>query len=390
MYLLALPFFTSLVFLVYSYFWIDHGLLTFISTTRPILGNLFQLIEFTGNNKIIMAQSYLLLIGLMLLWQLIFLIPNVYKTLNLKTAFFILALITLIYSLSYPFLSKDIFYYYISAKMAYIYHLNPFTTPPIEIVDRDFFVLVSHNIRAPYLYGPLFLLYSIIPMAILGGQKIITYFIAFKLLNGMLFFISGLLLFRLTNYDRRLFSIWFLNPLLLIEWLANSHNDIIMIAPVAAGIFYLMKKDYLKSFGLIVISFLIKFVSIFTLPIYILNNKLRVHYFKAVGLLLPLLIYLSKITIQPWYLSWSYMFLPLGKLKTASLTLFSLIGFISLANYYYFLESSGWGAGLIIPRPLLITIFILFSIFAIEYWSSLKQLLWQLWSIFKTRLKGNL
>lgn len=378
LYLLLLPLLTSIIFFIYSYFWIDHGIVTFLAYNRPVIGGFFKLIEFTSNNKVTMSQLYLILIIIMFICQLIFFIPNIYKNLSLKPLILMLGLITLIYSLSYPFLSKDIFSYYIYAKMAYFYHLNPFNIAPIELAGKDFFVLISHNIRAPFLYGPFFLLYSIIPMAILTAQKVILYFLTFKLLNGLLFFISGLLLFKLTNFDRRLFSIWFLNPFLLIEWLSNSHNDVLMISFYIIGFFYFTKKKYFRSLTFIIFSVLIKYITIAATPMLFLKGNLRIHYSKILGIILPVLLQFTKRTIEPWYLTWSYMFLPLAQLKTLSWIIFSFIGFIQLVNYYRFLESNGWGAGLIIPHPILITNLLLLLIFIVEYWDKIKRVVRQL------------
>lgn len=371
--LLFFPPIIALLFLLYSYFWIDHGLVTFLSANRPAIGYFFKLIEFTGNNKVLMAQIYLALIIIMSICQLVFFIPRVYKSLSIKPLFFILGLIVLIYSLSYPFLSKDIFYYYISAKMAYFYHLNPFNTTPIELAGKDFFVYISHNIRAPYLYGPLFLVYSIIPMAILGVNKIILYFIILKLLNGILFFTSGLLLYKLTDFDRRIIAIWFLNPFLLIEWLSNSHNDIVMIAFSIIGFFYFTKKKNIKSLIFIICSILIKFVSVIITPLLIFKNHQRVHYSKILGITLPILIHFTGRAIQPWYFSWSYMLLPFAKLKSISWIIFFFIGFIQLINYYRFLESSGWGAGLIIQNPENVINILIVLILLVEYWNKISK-----------------
>ncbi|OGE72414.1 hypothetical protein A3H40_04180 [Candidatus Daviesbacteria bacterium RIFCSPLOWO2_02_FULL_38_15] len=372
LYLLTLPLTTSVIFLIYSYFWIDHGLVTFLSANRPGIAYFFQLITFTGNNKVAMAQLYFALIIIMFICQLIFFIPRVYKSLSLKPLFIILALITLLYSLSYPFLSKDIFSYYIYAKMAYFYHLNPFNTAPIELAGKDFFVFIAHNINFPYNYGPLYLIYSILPMAILTVNRIILYFITVKLLNGILFFISGFLLYKLTNSDKRIFAIWFLNPFLIIEWLSNSHNDLIMAAFFIIGFFYLTKKKYFKSLNFIMLSILTKYISIIAVPLIFVNNNLRTILLKILGIILPVLIQLTKRAIQPWYLTWSYMFLPLVQLKTLSWIFFSGVGFIQLINYYRFLESSGWGAGLIIEHPNFITNALLVLIFIVEYGDKIK------------------
>ncbi len=373
LYLLTLPLTVSVIFLVYSYFWIDHGLVTFLSTDKPAFGFFFKLIEFTSNNKIVMAQLYAALISLMFICQLIFFIPNIYKNLSLKPLFLIIGLITILYSLSYPFLSQDIFTYYLSAKMAYFYHLNPYNTAPIVLAGIDFFVIIAHNINSVYNYGPLYLIYSILPMAILGVNKIVLYLITLKLLNGILFFISGLLLYKTTNFDKRIFAIWFLNPFLIIEWLSNSHNDLVMVAFFIIGFYYFSKKYYFSSLIFIISSILIKYVSVIAAPLMFLNNKIRTHLFKILGITLPVLIQLTKRAIQPWYLTWSYMFIPIAPLKTLSWIFFSTIGFIQLINYYRFLESSGWSAGLIIQNPMVITNVLIAFIFIVEYWDKIKD-----------------
>ena len=66
------------------------------------------------------------------------------------------------------------------------------------------------------------------------------------------------------------------------------------------------------------------------------------------------------------------MFLPLVQLKTLSWIFFSGVGFIQLINYYRFLESSGWGAGLIIEHPNFITNALLVLIFIVEYGDKIK------------------
>ncbi len=386
LYLLTLPFLTSIIFLIYSYFWIDHGLVTFLSADKPSMAYLFQLIKFTSNNKVMMAQLYFALITIMFICQLIFFIPGIYKNLKLKPLILILGLITLLYCLSYPFLSTDIYSYYLYAKMAYFYHLNPFTTAPIVLADKDFFVLIAHNIDSPYNYGPLYLIYSIIPMAILSVNKIVLYLITLKLLNGILFFISGLLLYKMTDFDKRIVAIWFLNPFLIIEWLSNSHNDLVMASLFIIGFFYFTKKNIFKGFIFILSSILVKYISIIAAPLLFLNNNLRIHTLKALGIIMPVLIQLTKRAFQPWYLSWSYMFLPLTRLKTLSWIFFSIIGFIQLANYYRFLESSGWGAGSIIPHRLGITNILLMLMLICEYGDKINNFISR---IIKAKLKIN-
>lgn len=372
-YLLIIPFLISVTLSIYSFFWISHGLVTYLLADKPIISNFFKLIQFTANNKVFMANLYLALIILMQACQLIFFIPHIYKNLNVKLLIFVLGTITLIYSLSYPFLSNDIFSYYMYAKMAYFYHLNPFNTAPMVIAGKDIFVSIAHNTDSPYNYGPLYLLYSILPMAILTIHKIILYFFTLKILNGILFFISGILLYKISNFDKRIFAIWFLNPFLIVEWLINSHNDLIMAAFFIIAYYFLSKTKLIMTLLFMVASILIKYISIIATPFLFLNTNKRIASLKILGITLPLLIQITRRAIQPWYLTWGYMFLPLAQLKTISWITLSFVGFIQLINYYRFLESSGWGAGYIIQNPILITNILITLVFLFEYLDKIKS-----------------
>lgn len=371
-YLLIFPFLISVAIFIYSFFWISHGLVTYLLSDKPIISNFFNIVQFTANNKVFMSNLFLILIIIMQILQFIFFIPNIYKSLNVKPIFFILGITIFLYSLSYPFLSNDIFSYYMYAKMAYFYHLNPFNTAPMVLAGKDIFVSIAHNVDSPYNYGPLFLLYSIIPMYILTINKIILYFFTLKILNGILFFISGILLYKMSNFDKRIFGIWFLNPFLLLEWLVNSHNDLIMAAFFIIGYYFLSKKKKIISILFILASILIKYISLIAVPFLFLNMNKKINGLKILGITLPLLIQFTKKGIQPWYLSWGYIFLPLVKLRSISWLLLSFIGFIQLINYYRFLQSGGWGAGYVIQNPMLITNILVVLIVIFEYWDKIK------------------
>ncbi len=366
MLIVILPIIFSFIFLIFSYLWIDHGLVIFLANSHPVIGNLFEVIKFANENRIILAKVYLALLTILFLFQFALFIPRIYKKIKIKTFFLVAGITSFIYAFSFPFLSRDIFSYYFYAKMALFYKVNPFIIAPIDFMEKDLFVGLIHNIASPYLYGRGFLLYTMLLMVITTFNKVVTYFILYRLLNWIYFFLGGLMIYKLVK-DKRIFAIWFFNPYILIEWLMNGHNDTMMAFFFIVAVYFFYRKKWIRAGISYLFSILTKFVSILALPVIFLNNKWREIYFKFAGLLLPILLHLQHRTIEPWYYLWSFMFLPFARLKTLSWVMFSLIGLISAVNYYGFIESSGWGMSDMIPYSLEIMCILIATIFLNEY-----------------------
>ncbi len=376
MLILLFPVLVSLIFFVFSYIWIDHGLVTFLAYSRPIVGNFYDVIKFASENRIILAKVYLFLVIILFIFQLVLFIPKIYNNIKINKFLIVAGIVTIFFTFSFPFLSRDIFTYYFSAKIELFYNANPYIIAPIDFMEKDVFVGLLHNIASPYLYGRGFLLYTMLLMVITSYNKVLTYFFLYKLLNGIFFFLSGLIIYRLVK-DKRIFAIWFFNPYLLIEWLANSHNDTVMAFFFIVSVYFFHHKRWIRAGLFYLCSILIKFVSVLAIPAIFLKGDRRDIYFKFVGLLLPVAIHFQGRTVQPWYLLWSYMFLPFVNLKTLSWVLFSLIGLMFAINYYGFIESGGWGMGNLIPYSLEISFILILMIFINEYWHFInKKLSW--------------
>ena len=367
MLIVIFPIILSFIFLIFSYLWIDHGFVTFLANSHQIINNLFEVIKFANENRIILAKIYLALLAILFLFQFALFIPRIYKKIKIKTFFIVAGITSFIYAFSFPFLSRDIFSYYFYAKMALFYKVNPFVIAPIDFMEKDLFVGLLHNIASPYLYGRGFLLYTIILMVITTFNKVVTYFILYRFLNWIYFFLGGLIIYKLIK-DKRIFAIWFFNPYILIEWLMNGHNDTMMAFFFIVAVYFLYSKKWIQAGISYLFSILVKFVSVLAIPVVFLNKKWQEIYFKFAGLLLPLLLHLQNRTIEPWYYLWSFMFLPFANLKTLSWVMFSLIGLISAVNYFGFIESSGWGMSDMIPHSLEITFILITTILLYEYW----------------------
>lgn len=340
---LSIPFWFFLV-LVWSYTQTDRAL--YYSSSRPFV--LLQNWLWTfGNNNLFSTIVYtVLVLGLFLCW---FLILNSRKLPITRVQLIVCTLLLLV---SNPALSYDLFNYMFDARLVLHYRLDPHTSSAISFLSIDPWVSYMRNTFFPTTYGYVWTAVSLIP-GFLGGGKFSLTFILFKLWGLcalILMFVVDRRLLRLLQPKaalQRLF-IFFLNPLVLIETLMNAHNDIWMMVFAHVGVLLLVQSVqvlseskikrrfaqrlflFMGSLVLLLISTQIKRATlllapvwgIFLLPrivknrrplIFLTNsaNKLAFFWADIAGLLLfiPLLTDLSR-QFHPWYLLWSFSFVP--------------------------------------------------------------------------------
>lgn len=257
-------------------------------------------------------------------------------------------LVTLIFSISYNFLSFDLFANIFFAKITWSYHLNPYFIAPKDFAGKDLIVSFVRSIDGTYRYGVLYLGFSIIPLAIFGAGRFILIFLGLKILNALVFFLTGLLIYELRGKDKLVFSLWFFNPLLLIEFLTNAHNDLLMISWFILSVYFLVVKQRVKSYLSFTATLFTKSLMFFSnpsilgLPAFFITGERRGNYFKLLSLGLFIFLQTSKWDIQIWYFTWIYLFLPFLNLKKVSWILIYLIGLILLVGYFPFLLNNTW------------------------------------------------
>lgn len=339
-----------ILFFVFSYFWIDLGLFLMVADGHPFLNFFKEIIPFRDNNRLLLANVYLLLLIILFGLQIFLLFPKRFKFLSAKRLFITAGIGTFFFSLAFPFLSRDLFTYLFSAKMVLFYHVNPFVVPPMNFLQTDLWVGLAHNIQFPYAYGLTSLAYSLIPMVLFSGQRFILNFFGYKLMNAALFYLTGFLLYKLNDKDKRAFSWWFFNPFLIVELLINAHNDLLMISLFIVAAYYLFKGSKIKSWLAFIASVATKYASMIALPVMFLGKKNKPLYFKLLSFISVILLLVQKLrNVQGWYYTWIYMFLPLAKLKTQSWILINMIGMLFLCHYYPFIKWGFWGATPLIP-----------------------------------------
>ena len=168
-----------------------------------------------------------------------------------------------------------------------------------------------------------------------------------QILNYLIYKINKILNQEYAEFNTVLFA---LNPLVIIESLVSSHNDIVMIFFALLGLYsYFMKKKIL-SILLIIASSQIKIPTIaLILPVVLsfipFKTKVDNNKFVLISIvsMFAVLIYaLTKVEIQPWYFLWVVPFITL--LKTNKYIIAATLGLSAglLARYTVLLYFGNW------------------------------------------------
>lgn len=349
-----------LLFVIYSFF--SYSLtdpnLIFFNNETFIKFQTFMWTTFY-NNLDLLSKVYLILI--ILLFSHYLLILKLLKNSQLKksTRYLLPILFCLPLIFANNALSHDVFNYIFNAKMLLIYKANPHIKTALDFADDDW-LRFMHNVHTPAPYGYGWTIISIIPY-ISGFNKFILIYYSFRFFSLFSFILYLIIINRLRSSlkiaDQSTYFALALNPLILIELVANSHNDFWMLIPALLAILLVIKKNKLYfvkiilSIILIIISVSTKFASVVLIPIitYLITANYQLlqkgkfyqiytwlkNYWPelaAILMFLPLMTERSKFFL-PWYLSWSLAFLPLCRSKLLLRFLLSFsIG--SMLRYY--------------------------------------------------------
>ena len=313
--------------LVYSYVLVDPNI-TFINNklwaqARELL------VQFGYYQR--QSSSYVFLILITALFGIHFYFVKNYKSINLLTLIIPLSLLGVF---SYPFLSHDLFNYMFDAKILTYYHQNPYLHSAMDFNTDPWLRFLQWTHRT-YPYGPVFLLISIVPSFLSFGKFILS-FIFFKTTFALFYILTVWILGKLNKQWAVFFAT---SPLVIIEGLVNSHNDLIGVSLAIIGVFYLFKKSNMWARIFLLLSGGIKYI---TLPLLILvkDKKSKLN-MLTIGVLVLFMIYLTfRSEIQPWYFLSFLVFLPFyPKIITLINTFFAGL----LFSYYPYIRFGDWG-----------------------------------------------
>ncbi|MCL2110430.1 hypothetical protein FWH30_02530 [Microgenomates group bacterium] len=306
-----------------------------------------------------------------LMWCVYLLLLKTLSTTRLtgKKILLLVALIIASLLFSYNALSADVFNYIFNAKMLTQLGSNPHVQTAFDFPAEPMLNFM-HNAHSPAPYGYAWTFLSS-PFYFLGLGKFILQWLAMKLAALLSFALTGFVLYKMIgkNNQKRWWLVAFLlNPLIILEFISNLHNDLWMMGLGLLSLYLIKLKTTFPRPLLIIFSFLsllisinIKFATIIFLPVWLwfifgakikssLTNKtflslinLKEKYLwdiLAIVFFLPLLLPRSQ-QFLPWYLSWSLVFLPLMNNKWLRLALICFSA-SSLLRYLPWLFHSGY------------------------------------------------
>jgi len=223
------------------------------------------------NNKLFYIITCLLLINLFLYFLGYKLVKKNVINIKIIIYFFILFNFTLLFL--WPITSNDIFSYLGRARVLSEHGKNPYLVSYNTFTNDDFYNLIKNKWLSQLTpYGPIFTIISA-GLAYIGKffNLIINlfifkiFFIAINILN--LYIIHKTLKNKLSTY------LYAFNPLILFEFAVNGHNDVLTVFFLLLSFYFLLNnnekiKNYLFSFVFLLLSALIKYMTIILLPLY--------------------------------------------------------------------------------------------------------------------------
>lgn len=206
---------------------------------------------------------------------------------------------------SYPAVSYDLFNYLFTAKTVLLYGKNPYTVLPQQFAGIDPFLTFMRWTHLPSAYTPLWILLTL-PLYLISFNIFLPsmWIIKAAMAASYLGTIRGIWELgkketpKIQSFMVALFA---LNPLVIMESLVGSHNDILMMMiAVWAVVFYEKGKAWLSWF-LLSVSVAVKLMTLAIVPVFFLKMNrvlmlvLMVSAFIAVSLTREIL---------PWYFLW--------------------------------------------------------------------------------------
>lgn len=292
------------LFSVYSYALVDPNL-TLVSS--PVWTNFRNsMVQFGYYQR--EHSSVVFIILLIGLFVFNYRATKQYQRINVLLLAGIAALLSII---SYPFLSHDFFNYLFDAKILTVYHQNPYLHKALDFPNDPWIRFMHWTIRT-YPYGPTFLPITLVPSFLALGKFFLNV-VLFKSVFAGFYFMA---VYYLHKIDKKLAVFFATSPLIIVEGLMNSHNDIIAVSCGIIGIYYLLNNSRTKSALFFLLSAGIKYITapLLLLPMTVISTSTaRRNLSQIISFLLTffLIFYLSFTgEIQPWYFLNLFVFLP--------------------------------------------------------------------------------
>lgn len=343
----------SLCLFFYSFTQIDLGL---VVSRYPFFYWIEKSFQYIGYfRRDISSYLYLSIMGLGFLLFGYTLFSVIKKHISVKGLFVIIGVVSILLAFSYNAFSYDFFNYIFDAKILTHYHLNPYQYKALDF-PADPMLGFMHWTHRTYPYGPFWLVLTV-PLSFIASNVFIITFFLFKLLTLAAYVVFAWYFYKvavIVNEKRALFATTFLvlNPLFLAEFLVSGHNDSSMFALAFVAIYYLLKKNQVLGYILLILSIGLKFATGFLLPAFLLvsfyllkkrNIPIKLFIHMSTLLMIVAFVLVSYRTIfEPWYLIYVFPFMLLMPWKKETGWFIGIMSILSSTYYFPYLFTGQW------------------------------------------------
>lgn len=304
----------------------------FVDANTPINSSEFLYnLSYFQRDKALVIYAFIVILLFIFYWRILEKVKKKEYNMDQIRTYIIISIAMLFFS--YSGFSNDIFNYIATSKVTFLYKENPYLVMPIEIPNEPMLVYM-HASNKFALYGWSWILLTAIPYFVGNGNLLLTIF-SFKGFI-VLFYLALIYLIWIVS-KKNLWSLTFfaLNPLVLLETLVSSHNDVVMMFLALLSFYYLKKKRMIISVVLLVLSVFIKYATLFLVPVYLYMCFLKIRKIKIdwqktwlyCGISMYIIFFLSPLReeMYSWYYIWPLTFLAL--VKNNDILFYSSFGF---------------------------------------------------------------
>jgi hypothetical protein len=376
--------FVIIALFFYSFTQVDLSLTLSQASFLQTIQKSFQQVGYF--NRPLSTVFYLLILGLLTLYSLYFLRLSLKNKLNIKLFRNLVLLTAGILSFSYVAFSYDLFNYIFDAKIITHYGDNPYFHKALDYPNDPMLSFMRWTHRL-YPYGPIWLILTV-PVSLLGLKVFLIPFFLFKFLAAAFYLGSVYLIYKITqkiNPGYEIFNavLFAFNPLVIVESLVSSHNDIAMVFFALFGLYLYFVKSKILGIVFVVISALIKIpTAVLLLPMvinFLPNRRYNLSPQKFIWLSVVLAIIglfysMTKLEIQPWYFLWILPFAALLKPNKYVIALILGTSLGLLLRYTVLLYYSNWDGFLVTVRNVLTIIPIILSVIIAFCLKNIKKL----------------
>lgn len=343
--ILAVGYFTTITCLfLYSFTQVDLSLTLSRASLWQSIQKSFQYLGFFQRPTSALIFSIILLLMFLFYGRFLYLAGK--NKINKKQAWMLILVTVAILTFSYNAFSYDLFNYIFDAKILTHYNQNPFLHKPLDFPADPMlnFMRWTHRL---YPYGPSWLFLTV-PLSYIGMNYFLPTLILFKLLIAVCFLGTNYFVYKISETvfpKNSIFNLifWGLNPLVIIEGLVSSHNDIPMIFFTLFSFYLLIKNKKIYSSFVYLFSVGIKYANIVILPVfltllYFKNVKKEINWekifiFSIFFSIIAVIIASIRTTFQPWYLLYILSFAALVSKKQYVFISNFILSFFGTAIY---------------------------------------------------------